>query len=236
VSFGGTPIRILIVLAGLAMLSACNVVMTKDPLFTQADAAGAPTLRPGVWMFFKQPDCKFDETKPFTQWPDCAGGGVVSAGSVRAHKSGAPPDQLEDTPIVLAAGDPRIFQARVDVDTSVQGDASASGDATVSTSSSSSHAQPYGYGGMRPTKLDSDGRIIAFTLWPVQCGPPPPKDRDGNDTALATLKPLPGIEMKKGDPVCTTSSIPALRAAAKASEAWAPQPSGESQWIRDAQR
>ena len=218
------------------MLSACNVVMTKDPLFTQADAAGAPSLRPGVWIFFKEPDCKVDESKPFTDWPDCAGGGVVSAGSVKGHKSGTPADQLEDTPVVLAAGDPRIFQARVDVDMSVNADASASGDANVSTSSSASHAQPYGYGGMRPTKLDPEGRIVAFTLWPVQCGPPPPKDKDGNDSAPATLHLLPGLEMKKGDAVCTTSSVAALRNAAKASEAWAPKPNSESHWIRDAQR
>jgi hypothetical protein len=224
---------------GLALLSACNVVLTKTPLFTQADAVGAPQLRPGVWLFFQQPDCKVDESKPFTEWPDCAGGGLVSAGSVKGHKAGTPPDQLEDTPVVLAAGDPRIFQAQVDVDLSAQASASVSGEGTTassSTSSSSASAKPYGYAGVRPTKFDAQGRIVAFALWPVQCGPPPPKDKDGNDTAAATLKPLPGIEMKPGDAVCTTNSVPALRGAAKASEAWAPGPTASSHWVRDADR
>ena len=112
----------------------------------------------------------------------------------------------------------------------------ASGDATASASSSAAHSRPYGYGAVRPTNVDDQGRITAFTLWPIQCGPPPPKDKDGNDTAAATLKPLPGLEMKPGDAVCTTKSVSALRNAAKASEAWAPQPRGDSHWIRDAQR
>jgi hypothetical protein len=231
------PLRLILTVACLALLSACNVVMTKEPLFAQADGAGAPTLRQGVWLFFKEPDCKLDESKPFTEWPDCAGGGYVTAGNVRGHKSNAPPDQLEDTPFVLAAGDPRIMQLQVDVDLSAQASASASGDATASASASPPvHARPYGYGAVRPTKLDDQGRIIAFDLWPVQCGPPPPKNKNGEDVAPATLKPLPGIEMKPGDAICSTKSITALRGAARASEAWAPQPRTESHWIRDAER
>jgi hypothetical protein len=230
------PRRLALVVASFALLGACNVVMTKDPLFTQADAAGAANLRPGVWLFFKQADCKFDESRPFTEWPDCAGGGLVTPGNLKGHKAGAPADRLEDTPFVLAPGDPRIMQLQVDVDLSVQGSASASGDATASASSGASHSRPYGYGAVRPTKFDDQGRITAFTLWPIQCGPPPPKDKDGNDAAPATLKPLPGIEMKPGDAVCTTRSVAALRNAAKASEVWAPQARSDSRWIRDAQR
>jgi hypothetical protein len=225
------------VAGGLALLSACNVVVTKDPLFAQADSAGAPTLRPGVWMFFKEADCQVDEAKPFTDWPDCVGGGLVSPGNVKGHKAKAPPDQLEDTPIVLASGEPRILQAQVDVDLSMTAEASANGGATASSSGeSSAHARPYGYAAVRPTKLDSEGRITAFTLWPIQCGPPPPKDKDGNDTAPATLKPLPGMIMKQGDAVCSTASVAALRGAAKASEPWAPQPMPQSHWVRDAER
>ena len=231
-------LRLPLIVAGLALLSACNVVMTKEPLLTQADAAGAPNLRSGVWIFFKEADCKVDESKPFTEWPDCAGGGLVTPGNVvKGHKANAPADQLEDTPFVLAAGDPRIMQLQVDVDLSMQAEATASGDATATASASPPvHARPYGYAGVRPTKFDDQGRVTAFTLWPVQCGPPPPKDKQGNDTAPATLKPLPGMEMKAGDPVCSTSSVSALRSAAKASEAWAPPARGDSHWIRDAQR
>ena len=231
-------VRLALIAAGLALLSACNVVLTKDPLFTQAAGAGAPNLRPGVWLFFKEADCKVDESKPFTEWPDCAGGGLVTPGSVvKGHKANAPADQLEDSPFVLAAGEPRIMQVPVDIDMSMQAEASASGDATVSASASPpAHARPYAYAGVRPTRFDDQGRITAFALWPVQCGPPPPKDKNGNDTGAATLNPLPGIEMKPGDAVCSTRSVAALRNAAKASEAWAPQPRGDSHWLRDAQR
>ena len=232
----GKPLRLILTVACLALLSACNVVMTKDPLFTQADGAGAPTLRQGVWLFFKQPGCQVDESKPFTEWPDCAGGGYVKAGAVSAHTGKTPPDQLEDTPFVIASGDPRIMQVQVDVDLSMQAEATASGDATATASASPPvHARPYGYGGIKVTKLDDQGRIVAFTLWPVQCGPPP-KNKNGEDVVGSTTKPLPGIEMKPGDAVCSTRSVAALRGAAKASEAWAPQPAPESHWIRDAAR
>jgi hypothetical protein len=231
--------RLALMGTALGLLSACNVVMTEKPLFTQADAAGAPALRPGVWLFFEEPGCKVDDSKPFTEWPDCAGGGLVGAADIRGHKQDTPPDQLETAPYVLATGDPRVMQIQVDVDLSAHADVSASGDgaaANGSTSSSASHSQPYGYAAIRPTKLDSQGRIVAFTLWPVQCGPPPPKDANGDDTAPATQKLLPGLTMKDGDPVCTTTSTAALRAAAKASEAWAPPPPREARWVRDANR
>jgi len=234
------PLRLApIAAAALGLLSACNVVMTEKPLFTQADAAGAPALKPGVWLFFEEPGCKVDESKPFTEWPDCAGGGLVGAAEIKGHKQDAPPGQLETAPYVLATGDPRVMQIQVDVDVSAHADVSASGEgvtANRSSSSSSSHSQPYGYAAIRPTKLDGQGRIVAFTLWPVQCGPPPPRDADGDDTAPATQKLLPGLTMKDGDPVCTTTSTAALRAAAKASEAWAPQPPRDARWLRDAPR
>jgi hypothetical protein len=224
-------------IACCALLGACNVVVTKDPLFTQADAAGAPQLRPGVWLIFEEPGCQVDTTKPFVDWPDCAGGGLVSNGEIAGHKSGAPKDVLERTPVVLAAGEPRIAQLRVDVDVSGQADASASGGASASASASGGgQSQPYAYAAVRPTKLDDAGRIVAFRFWPIACGPPPPKDKNGADTAAGTLKPLPGMEMKPGDAFCTTSSKDALRAAAKPSEAWTDGPIPEARWLRDGDR
>jgi hypothetical protein len=226
-----------LVIASLTLLGACNVVLTKDPLFTHADEAGAPALRPGVWLIFREADCKFDETRPFVEWPDCAGGGLIAGGEIVNHKSGTPKDVLEKTPVVLAAGDPRIAQLPVEMTADVQASAEASGGAAASASSSGpATVRPYGYAAVRPTKLDEVGRIVAFKFWPVDCGPPPPKDKNGADTALGTLKPLPGIEMKPGEAVCTTRSKDALRAAAKASEAWADHPIAEARWLRDAER
>jgi hypothetical protein len=222
-----------LMIASLTLLGACNVVLTKEPLFTHADEAGAPALRPGVWLIFREADCKFDETKAFVDWPDCAGGGLVGPDGITARKSGHE-QGLEVTPIVLAAGQPRIAQLPVEMSVSSQAEASASGGASATASASGGgEARPYAYAAVRPTKFDAQGQIVAFKFWPVDCGPPPPKDKGGADSAPATLKPLPGIEMKKGDAVCTTDSKDALRAAAKASEAWAEGPIPEARWLRD---
>ena len=229
-------IRTLLAAAGLVALGACNIVLTEAPLFSAADAAGAPALRPGVWEFFKGSGCQVDERRPFDEWPDCAGGGLVVADNLAGPKSGAPKGTLERSPYVLAAGDPRIAQLQVNIDTSAGASAEASGDAQVETHSASAQAKPWGYVGVRPTRFDSEGRIVALVAWPVLCGPPPPKDAKGEDVALGTLHPFEGMEMKPGEPFCTTGSVEALRAAAKASEAYADKPMHESHWLRDGER
>jgi len=228
-------LRSLIVLASLALLGACNVVMTKDPLFTLADEAGAPKMRPGVWLMGKDGDCQVDEKTPIDTWPECAGGGVVKDGEVvgpdKKHKGA-----WEHDPFILAAGDPRIMQVRVDMSANVEASASATGGGEASASSSPPQsAQAYGYGGARATKTDAQGFIVAISYWPVMCGPPPPKNAKGEDVASGTLKPLPGMIMKPGDPVCTTTSTAALRGAASASKAWTDKPM-DAHWVRDGER
>jgi hypothetical protein len=135
---------------------------------------------------------------------------------------------------VLASGDPRILQIQVDVTMGAEAHASTSGAGQASTSSSSTEIHPYGYAALRPTRFDEKGRITAFTLWPVQCGPPP-KDGKGEELPLVTHQLLPGMEMKPGDTDCSTSSVSALRDAAKASEAWADMPR-QARWLRDGDR
>ena len=198
-------------MAACLLLGACNVVVTKTPLFSKADESGAPPLRSGLWRMGAEPDCKVDESKPLIDWPKCARGVVIreGAGGYYERESGAPVWTTQ--PLIVAAGTPRIGQ----IQAKITGD--------VKTS-----ANPYVYAGIRATKNDGEGRIVALSLWPVQCGPPPPGDATG-----VTAKPLPGIEMAPGDPVCTTRSIDALRAAAKASEAWAPKLM-TARWLRDA--
>ena len=223
-----------IALLCLAWLGGCNAVVTKTPLFTAADEAGAPALKPGVWLVFKQADCNLDESKPIDEWPDCAGGGVARPGEVISHdaKTGA----WRHDPMVLAGGDPRIAQVPVKASVSAQADASASGGATASaTASGGGETQVYGYAGVAPTSLDAEGRILALDWWPVQCGPPPPKNAKGDITAFGTLKPLPGMVMKPGEAVCSTASASALRAAAKSSKAWA-EAIGKARWLRDGDR
>jgi hypothetical protein len=231
--------RIAGVVASLALLAACNMVITKKPLFSAADEVGAPALRPGVWLLQADPDCHVDTAKPLGEWPDCSGGVVVAAGQITGRDTDHP-SKMEVTPFTLAAGSPRIAQVLVSVDVSVHADVSASADSgggvtgstSTTTSSDASKGKVYAYAGARPTKSDDAGLITAFSFWPVQCGPPPPKDAKGNDVASATLHPLRGLEMKPGDTNCTTQSKDVLFAAARASEPWATS-LGTAHWVRD---
>lgn len=220
--------RILAVLSilSLGLLSACNVVLTKQPLFTAADEAGAPPLRPGVWVL-RDPDCSFDETQPMTTWPDCAGGMIYRDGQALGVSRKDGKTTWERQPLVIAGGDPRIAQVRVRLDLSAGSGHDTSGQ----------NADLYGYAAVQVLKTGAAGRITAFSYWPVMCGPPPPPPPPNAKPEVAfqlgTKKPLPGLEMKKGEAVCTTSSVPALRNAAKASVAWR-EKEMTAHWVREA--
>ena len=219
----------------LAFVSGCNVVMTDKPLFSQADAVGAPPLRPGVWSFFREAGCKVDESQPYATWPDCSGAGIVRDGEIIGHD--ARKGQDERLPLIIAAGDPRIMQVQVKIDVTAGAEATASGgaEASASAAAQSPRDQPYGYAALKPTKFDTEGRVTAFRFWPVQCGPLPAHPKADNRLFPVTEHPLPGLEMKPGDSTCTTHSLAALRNAARASEAWDTEHQ-ESHWVRDGEQ
>jgi len=230
--------RLALALLGLICLCACNVVLTKTPLFAAQDAAGAPTLRPGVWVFAHEAGCKFDERQPFLDWPNCAGGGLVGLNDIAGQKQNAAKGVLEHTPVILASGDPRVLQLQISIDVSAGASASASGDATAAASASATgpQAMPWGYGAVRPTLHDDQGRITAFSFWPILCGPPPPKKGKDDLGLSGTEHPLPGLTMQDNNTDCTTDSKDALRGAARASEAWADKPLAQAHWVRDGDR
>ncbi|HXV01014.1 MAG TPA: hypothetical protein VG166_10995 [Caulobacteraceae bacterium] len=201
----------LVALSGLCLLlEACNVVVTRAPLLSAADEAGAPPLRPGVWRMETDEPCQLDETRPLIEWPKCGAGAVIKPGAVGFYDRDGDAPVWTTQPFVLAAGEPRIGQAQAKI----------SGDVKVGSN-------PFVYFGGRPAKSDAEGRITEMNIWPVQCGPPPPGDK-----AESTAHPLPGIDMKPGDPVCTTNSVAVLRNAAKASEPWVPK-ALRARWLRD---
>ena len=229
----GGGLRAVVAAAALALLTACNMVETKDPLFATADEQGGPVLRPGVWLIGKDGDCQVDEAKPIDTWPSCAGGAVVKSGSLTGHDTKNGKGVWETIPFIFAAGDPRIIQVKVDETVSVSAGAEASGGAEASASASGGgEAHYFGYAGALATKTDDQGRITAISYWPVLCGPPPPKNAKGEDVAGGTKKPFPGMVMEEGG-ACTTTSTDALRGAAKASRRWADKPM-DAHWIRDA--
>ena len=60
-------------------LCGCNMVHSDRPLFTTADAVGAPRFKPGVWAAPDQ-GCEFDPNLPVKTWPDCAHGEAGTKG------------------------------------------------------------------------------------------------------------------------------------------------------------
>jgi len=206
--------------AALALLGACNMVTTKEPLFTAADAAGAPALKPGLWRQDGDSSCQFDEAKPLAEWPACANGFLVKDGeTVGAYQTQAGKQTWNVTPYILASGSPRVFQTPTD--------ASIAGVPVPPA---------YIYAAIEPAKLDEAGRITEVTAWFVLCGPPPPtgvKGPDGTSQRAGTLKPLPGLTMDAAADDCTTTSPDAVRHAAAASRQWTPPDTfTRDHWVR----
>lgn len=229
----GARFGALLGLAGAAMLGGCNVVVSPTPMFTAADGAGAPALKPGLWLAEK-PDCPVDEAKPAGSWPDCANGVVVTAGEFL--EPGEKGRGKPGVPYVIAAGDPLVLQARPDVDVQAGASASASGDAHPSASATvtttQTGPQPYLFIAIHPLAFDTQGRMIRVEDWPVMCGPPPPEPKPGTpleQQSFVTRHPLPGLKVK--DQVCIPADKAAVLRAAKASRDFAGQLQ-TSHWVR----
>jgi hypothetical protein len=213
-----TALLAALALAALA-LSACNVVTTKEPLFTQADAS-PHHLRDGVWA--PKPDdekCVFDETKPVEAWPECVDPVLVRNSELLAWQRDTKTWKADDTSkVLIVGGDPMILQFY---------DKPQDGDPI------------YLYSGVDP-KLDADGRIVALQAWPVLCGPPPPppEGQPASDdvTAAGTKAPFPGMLMDEKGQNCTTTDPGVVRAAAKASRPLIKKALTSVRWIRDGER
>ncbi len=132
-------------------LAGCNAVYSETPLFSPSDAAGSPPLRPGLWAS-DDPKCHFNETRAVQRWPKCASWILVRPGQVLELNAGVTPPTWKSTDYVLAAGEPRVLQ----------------------TPSETQSGVAFMYFGLRPLRLDTERRIVAFEMWLVQCGPPPP--------------------------------------------------------------
>ena len=215
-------------LGSLMLLGACNMVVTTKPLFTASDSAGVPQLKPGVWNEKPDPACAVDETKPLADWPSCAHGVIVQNGQIGAYSTDANGKRVwTASTILMVGGDPRVMQFHLpDIDLKGLGGAKLD--------------LLYLYMALRPTSTDADGRVTAFTSWPIVCGPPPPdgtKSPDGKGVRLGTLTPLPGLVMDKAGGNCTPTSPAAVLAAAAPTEQWAKGSSlSVEHWVRDGTR
>lgn len=220
-------IRILMLAFLLPVLGGCNIVVSEQPWFTAEQAAGAPRLRPGLWVNAASPDCEFDEGASFESLPECAGPAMVLTDGTYA---GLPKPERRDRPgfvmtdprtwdqirHVLVSGEPMIDQL-------VAEDAFRNDDddnPAVSVPKKSGFI----YLGVEPSSFDPEGRIVAMQLWLVQCGPikraksplAPGAKRSGEvrEESLfpVTKKPFKGLKMV--DQVCMATSELALRNAA----------------------
>ena len=221
--------KALAVICAAALLGGCNVVVSKTPVFTAADSAGAPVFKPGLWLSEKD-DCKFDETQPMAKWPECADPLAITPTQVHGvgAKAGKPSAYL------VAAGDPAVVQAQVDIDVSAGVDVSASGDATASGSASAKvkGPPPYAFLGIHPLALDNQGRVIRMEQWPVMCGPPPPEPKPDvpfDKARYVTLHPLPGLKIE--GQVCTPDGKAAVLNAARESRTYGTVQ--KAHWVRE---
>lgn len=194
-----------------ASLSACNMVVTTEPMFLAQDQA-TPALREGLWVNPKD-DCEFDIKTPATKWPECAQWIVIKGSSMTGTD-----EKGKDfvVPFVLAAGEPRVMQVKIEDD---------------------KKAAVYVYLGLRALKFDKQGQIVSYTGWLTQCGPPPPKDAkrpDGNPR-YGSLQPSPGLIMDDDLSGCAPEDKAALIRAAGLSEAYeeASDKDDVSRWVRD---
>jgi hypothetical protein len=121
----------------------------------------------------------------------------------------ATPAFAQSTPWTLVSGDPDILQLPLRINPR--------------------QAAPIvAYAAFRPLKFDRSHRIISLKVWLVQCGPP---SSPGEMKGL-TKQLLPGLRARPDIEGCTATDAGVLRAAARASEAWA-QPPMTSHWARE---
>ena len=143
--------RAAVVLLLLAGLCACMpqraTIHSARRLFLPKDAAGAPFLKPGLWVERSQ-DCRFDESASSATWPNCAAWMVVRPSVMITHHHGLPPDSLQTDGFVLSSGYPRVLQLGAPF---------------------RQHAWGYDYRGLRPLAVDGAGAIISARLWSVDC-------------------------------------------------------------------
>ena len=201
--------RITIVIVAVLFLGGCKLVVTPTPMFTRADEAGAPALKPGLWRFDNAANCVVDESKPLIDWPRCAGGVVLKAGEAGYYERATGAPVWTTQPVILAAGTPRIAQVQV----------------TLSGAQANS-VRPFAYGGVRPTAFDAAGAVTAFALWPVLCGPPAAASAGAAPPAALP----PGLTDDPDGRACRAASAAAVRGAASASEAWSRRLTAH--WVR----
>jgi hypothetical protein len=218
----GAILRILTPLAGLYVLSGCNLLVSKEPWFTEADAVDAPKFRDGLWTSTRQDDCKFDSANDPSTWPDCALAAKVrdnrwsSLERERGDDGNVKKFVWEEVDTLTVGGEPLIVQFKTDP----QG--------------LSDPSEQFVYLAARPTQIDAQGKVIAFSAWAIVCGPVDRRAKKNSEDALVTKKPFKGLSVTEYN--CVADGADAIRYAARQSENLVSN--GQQQqttvhWVRD---
>ena len=182
-------------------LGGCNLVVSEQvPVFTAADAAGAPALRGPASLVGGDlsPAAISSQATPSRQVAEVRRRrghyGDSHHGECRVQRCGparpAAADHrqaADDDPYVLAAGDPRGDANQLQASTRGKGVGSAL----------------YYFVAIKPAAPDARGRIVQAEIWPIQCGPPPPAkpasaEADAASRGGITDHPLPGMTVAQG--------------------------------------
>lgn len=213
----------------LLVLAACGpappTAAPEGPLFSAADAAGAPAIKEGLWLA-DGPDCKVDADQSAYEWPACARWFVIRGGERQTFAPSQTDRRLGTwlrERIVVAAGEPRIVQTS---------GITAQGEAVI------------GYLAMSPFAQDPDGGPInALQTWTIDCTPPTRQelrnhwlhehpDKAGEELAPKPEPPPEGLVTYPGyDPQCRPRTKEAVRGAAIGSRTLAVRT--VYRWVRD---
>lgn len=227
--------RLLAVMPAALLLAGCNIVTSEKPWFTAT--AADPRLAPGLWAMLQSSACELQPDAALDKWPDCAkaffvrGDQILSPPDAKSGESPVPPEALADltkwksTVPVLAAGDPMVWQLHPNVvPTDGEGHPLPAPEGAMPAIPGMAD-MAYLYIALRPVAVDPEGTLRGVRIWPVFCGPPPPKSQakatgessiDAAAAQMVTHQPFPGLV--RGKLGCTAASVAALRGAAALSE------------------
>lgn len=219
--------------ASSVALSACDVVMSSNPVLLSADASRSLVLEPGMWT----PEACSPSLSSSSncQTFEITADGVKGLMDRRPFKSMRPEDATKFTgpqPYVIGDGHPPVLQLRYPAGGAVV----VKGPDRVMPEDK--FTPLYVFLGIEPLARNSSGRIVELRAWPVLCGPPLKIHVAPDAAPLArrpypgpTEHPLPGVTMIGLS--CSISGREALHRAADLSQPFVDQPM-RLRWIGDA--
>jgi hypothetical protein len=192
----------------ILLLGGCGLAVSDKPMFTDADAKGAPPLENGVWLMPNKDEndeaqpCAVDVAQPVSTWPKCVDWALYRDGQwfERDGETGIATKPMAAS-VLITGGDVAIVQVRFD---DPDGDAASSGEAP---------SPPiYFFAAFADKPVAADAKLRTVKLWVVACGIHKPNTAGTDEDAPEELVRFAGF-----DEDCRPDSVEALRAAARMS-------------------